>query len=198
VDGGASDAASNVMNSVEASIKMTKYAAAFLLTCSLHAQSDSISINGTQLRIGMPKTDVLASLAEGNDLVKLKGINDAWCANTKGSHVGTQCANLIHFGQEKLSVVSKTLGSANGEDAAAMIATLFSTLDGLAKSGTTDLTFSAKEVEGDDHTRIRILSFFSGTKKYTFITEQPVGTQSASRSSVHLTESFVLPSDRMK
>jgi hypothetical protein len=178
---------------------MTKYAAALLLACGLHAQSDSISINGTELRIGMPKSDVLALLAERSDLAKLKGIDDAWCVRLKDDRPGRPgCGNFIQFGQDKLVVVSRAMGSVSGEDAAAMMAALFSTLDGLAKSGRTDLAFSTKEVETDDHLRLRIISFLSGAKEYTFTTQQPVGSRSASSSSVDLTESFAPPSDRRK
>ncbi|MGA2590047.1 MAG: hypothetical protein ABSH32_09045 [Bryobacteraceae bacterium] len=185
------------MQYAEARNTMIKYAAPLLLACGLHAQSDSISINGTELRIGMPKSDVLASLAERGDLVKLKGIDDAWCVRFKDDLPRKSgCGNFIQFGRDKLVVVSRAMGSANGEDAAAMIAALYSTLDGLAKSGKNVLAFSTKEVEADDHIRLRIISFFGGTKKYTFTTQQPVGSQSASSSSVDLTESFALPSDR--
>lgn len=178
---------------------MIKYAAALLLACSLHAQSDSIFINGTELKVGMPRSDVLAVLAERNDLVKQKGIGDAWCVRVKKDHVThAGCATLIQFGQEKLTFVSRTMGSAKGEDAAAMMATLFSTLDGLAKSGTTDLAFTTQEAETDDHIRLRILSLSAGSKQYTFITQQPIGSQSTWSSSVELTESFALPADRNK
>jgi len=178
---------------------MTRHLAALLFAWCLCAQSTSISINGTQLRIGMPKADVLASLAERNDLVRVKGMADAWCVRAKEDH-GTQpgCGNLIQFRQEKLVVVSKTLGSTNGDDAAAMMSTLFSTLDDLSKSGRTTLSFTSQEVETDDHIRIRALSFIAGSKKYTFTTNQPIGSQPARNSSVELTESFVLSSDKVK
>ena len=186
------------MKYVEATKKMTRYLAALVFACCLCAQSNSISVNGTQLRIGMPKSDVLASLAERNDLVKLDGVDDAWCVKDKDHGKQSGCGTFIQFGQEKLSVVSRTLGTANGEDAAAMIATFFSTLDGLAKSGRTDLSFSTQEIETDDHMRLRLLSFIAGSKKYTFTTQQPVGSQPTKNSSVDLTESFVLPSDKVK
>jgi hypothetical protein len=176
-----------------------KYAAALLLACGLHAQSDSISINGSELRIGMPKSDVFTLLAERSNLVKMKGIDDAWCVRLKDDHpVQSGCGTFIQFGRDKLVVVSKAMGSANGDDAAAMMATLFSTLDGLAKAGKTDLAFSTEEIETDDHIRLRMISFFSGPKRYTFTAQQPVGSQSAGGSSVDLTESFALPSDRKK
>jgi hypothetical protein len=177
---------------------MTRCLAALLFAYCLCAQSNSISVNGTQLRIGMPKSDVLAFLAERNDLVRLEGLNDAWCVKDKDHGKQSGCGVFIQFGQEKLSVVSKTLGTANGEDAAAMIAAFFSTLDGLAKSGRTDLTFSTQEVETDDHMRLRILSFIAAGRKYTFTAQQPVGSQPTKNSSVDLTESFVLPTDRVR
>ena len=124
---------------MEAENTMTKYAAALLFACSLYAQSNSIYINGTELRVGMPKPDVLALLAERNDLVKTKGLDDAWCVKAKEDRVQEPCGNLIQFGRDKLATVSRTMGSASGEDAAAMIATLFSILDGLEKSGRTNL-----------------------------------------------------------
>lgn len=177
---------------------MTRYLAVLMFACCLYAQSNSISVNGTQLRIGMPKSDVLASLAERNDLVRLEGLNDAWCVKDKDHGRQSGCGVFIQFGQEKLSVVSKTLGTANGEEATAMIATFFSMLDGLAKSGRTNLTFSTQEVETDDHMRLRILSFIAEGKMYTFTAQQPVGSQPTKISSVDLTESFVLPSDKVK
>lgn len=184
---------------MEATIKMTKYAAALLFACSSYAQSDSIYINGTELKVGMPKSDVLALLAERNDLVKIKGFDDGWCVKAKEDHVQqSACANMIQFGQDKLATVSKTMGSASGEDSASMIATLFSTLDGLEKSGKTDLSFSTQEIETDDHIRIRVLSFVAGRKKYTFFTNQPVGSQSGKNSSVELVETFARPTDRTK
>ena len=181
---------------------MTRLAIAFMFMGCLHAQVGSVFVNGTRLALGMPKSDVLASLAERNDLVKVKGMDDAWCVRAKEDH-GAQpgCGNFIQFRREKLAAASKTLGAASGEDAAAMIATLFSTLDGLAKSGRTSLDFSTQEFETDDHMRLRILSFHAEGKQYTFTTQQPVGSQSAKRSSVELTESFAVSldsADRMK
>ncbi len=177
---------------------MIKYAAALLLACGVQAQSDSISINGTELRIGMPKSDVLASLAERSDLVKMKGIDDAWCVRPKDDHPGQPgCGTFIQFGRDKLVVVSRSMGSAHGDDAA-MIAALFSTLDGMAKSGRSDVAFTTQEFEADNHNRYRIISFLSGTKQYTLTTQQPVGSQSTNSSSVDLTESFALPSNRRK
>jgi hypothetical protein len=178
---------------------MTKYATALLFACSLYSQSDSIYINGIELKVGMPKSDVLTLLAERNDLVKIQGINDAWCVKPKGDHITPGCGdNFIQFSQDKVSVVNRNMGTSNGNGAAAMIANLFSTLDGLARSGKTALAFSTQEFESGDHVRFRILSFITGSKKYTFITRQPVGSQSATTSTVELEESFILPSDQNK
>jgi hypothetical protein len=177
---------------------MTKYAAALLFACSLHAQTDSIHINGTELRVGMSKSDVLALLAERNDLAKVKGMDDAWCVRAKEDHVQPACGNLIQFGRDKLSTVSRAMGSVNGEDAAVMMASLFSTLDGLEKSGKTNLTFSTQELETDDHIRLRILSFVAGGKEYVFTINQPVGSQSAKSSSVELQERFARQSNGPK
>ena len=173
---------------------MTKFSIFLVFACCLQAQIDSVSINGVQLRIGMSKSDVLASLSERNDLVKVKGVADAWCVRPKGNN-GTQlgCGDFIQFDQDQLSVASKTLGSASDDDTAVMMSSLFSTLDGLAKSGRTTLSFTTKEVETDDHMRMRILTIMAGWKQYTFIIQQPVGSQSARNSSVELTESFALP-----
>lgn len=178
---------------------MTKYAAALLLACPLYAQNDSIHINGAELRVGMPRSDVLALLAERNDLVRIKGLEDGWCVRAKDDHVQqSACGNLIQFGRDKLVAMSRAMGSATGEDAAAMVAALFSTLDGLEKSGRTDLTFSTQELETDDHIRIRALSFIAGGKKYTFFTNQPVGSQSGRSSSVELQETFASPAGGAK
>lgn len=177
---------------------MTKYAATLLFACSLSAQSDSIYINGTELKVGTPKSDVLALLAERNDLVKTKGLDDAWCVSAKEDHIQAVCGNLIQFVRDKLATVSREMGSASGEDAAAMIASLFSTLDSLKKSGKTDLAFSTQEVETDDHIRIRVLSFIAGGNEYTFFVNQPVGSQSGKSSSVELQERFARQSDRAK
>src|SRR5271155_2982458 len=90
----------------EARNEMTKYAAILLCACSLNAQSDSISINGTQLRIGMRKSDVLALLAERNDLVKTSGDLDAWCVKSKEDHATPPCGgDFIQFDRDKVVVV---------------------------------------------------------------------------------------------
>jgi hypothetical protein len=169
-----------------------------LFAYGLCAQSNSIFVNGTPLRIGMGKANVLSSVADGNELSSVKGLDDAWCVRAKGHDPKSGCEALIQFKQDTLVVVSKTLGTAAGEDAAAMIATFFSTLDQLAKAGKTDLAFSTQEIETDDHLRLRILSFMAGDRKFTLTAQQPVGSQTAKSSSVDLTESFVLASDRAK
>lgn len=146
----------------------------------------------------MPKSSVLASLAERNDLVKLGGLDDAWCVKAKDHGKQSDCATFIQFGRDKLTAVSRTMGSATGEDAAAMIASFFSALECLATSGITDVAFSTQQFETDDHIRIRVLSFRAGGKMYTFTTQQPVGSQPTKNSSVDVTESFVLPSNKVK
>jgi len=88
-------------------------------------------------------------------------------------------------------VVSRHMGETTTEDAAAMISSLFASLDTLSKSGKADLTFSTQEAETDDHIRIRIVSFIAGHKEYTFYSQQPIGQQTAMKSSVSLVESFV-------
>jgi len=178
---------------------MKAYALVLFFTCSLNAQNDSIFINGTQVRIGMRKPDVLALLAERNDLVKTSGNSDAWCVKSKDDHITPPCGgDFIQFVQDKVAVVSRKMGAAHGDEPAAMIAALFSSLDALAKSGRTDLAISTQEFETDDHVRIRVLSLIAGSKEYTFSTQQPIGSQSAATSSVELSESFVPSADRKK
>lgn len=179
-------------------MKTKQFLTTLLFACGLYAQSDSILVNGNPLRIGMGKTEVLSSLGDRNELSRVKGLDDAWCVTTKSHDTRSGCVALIQFKQDKLIVVSKSLGTAGGEDAAAMIATLFTTLDDLAKAGKTDLTFTTQEIETDDHLRLRILSFIAGDKKFTFTAEQPVGLQTAKSSAVDLTESFLLSSDRAR
>src|ERR1039458_7688243 len=70
--------------SLEATKTMTRCLAALLFAWCLCAQSDPILVNGTPLRIGMPRSDVLAFLAERNDLVKLESLEDGWCVKVKG------------------------------------------------------------------------------------------------------------------
>jgi hypothetical protein len=167
---------------------MTKYLAALLLPCFLYAQSDSTYINGTELRLGMPKSDVLASLAERNNLIKSQGtLDDAWCVRAKDDHLKAACGDLVQFSQDKLTSVSREIGSSSGEDSAAMLS-LFSTLEGLSKSGTTELGFRTLEFETDEHTRLRILSFAVGGKEYILTINRPVGSQRGKTSSVELQE----------
>ena len=179
---------------------MTKYAAALFLACSLCAQGDSIYINGSELEVGMPKSDVLALLAERNDLIKVTGVgvDDGWCVRAKTDHGQAACGDFIQFAADKLTAVSRQMGSASGEDSASMMASFFSVLDGLEKAGKTDLAFSTKEVETDEHIRLRILSFVAGGKAYTFYINQPVGSQSGKSSSIELQERFAGASDRAK
>jgi hypothetical protein len=165
-----------------------------LFACSLYAQSDSIFLNGTELRIGMSKADVLSKLLERNDLVKMKGPGnlDAWCVRAKDDRKTLPCGgDNIQFVEERLVVVARHMGETSTEDAAAMISSLFASLDALRKSGKTDLTFTTQEIESDDHIRYRIVSFIAGAKEYTFYSQQPVGQQPATKSSVSLVESFV-------
>jgi len=179
---------------------MTKYAAALLLACSLCAQSDSIYVNGSELKVGMPKSDVLALLAERNDLIKVTGagVDDGWCVRAKKDRSQAACGDFIQFVADKLTAASRQMGSTSGEDSAAMMASFFSVLAGFEKTGKTDLAFSTKEVETDDHVRLRILSFVAGGKAYTFYINQPVGSQSGKSSSVELQERFAGASDRAK
>jgi hypothetical protein len=184
---------------------MTKgNAAALLFACSLYAESNSIFINGTEVKRGMPKPDVLALLAERNDLLKMKvsgslvGL-DAWCVKSKDDHKTPPCGgDVIQFVNDRVSRVSRKMGEADGDDAARMIGALFSSLDALAKSGKADLVFSTQEFESADHIRYRVLSFSSGGKEYTFTSQEPIGSQPTRGSSVDLTESFVRPSDGEK
>jgi hypothetical protein len=177
---------------------MTKFTVALFFAFSMTAQSDFISINGANLRIGMPKSDVLALLAERNDLERIPGLDDdSWCIKRKGTR-DDKCGNLISFGKDKtLRSVSKDMASASGDDAAVLMAALFSTLEGLANSGRTDLAFSTHEYEVDAHLRLRVIEFVAGSKTYRFNINQPVGSHSGS-SSVSLTESFTWPSDQNK
>ena len=183
---------------------MTRSAAALLFACSLHAQSDSISINGTEVKRGMPKSDVLALFAERNDLLKMKVSGgsaslDMWCVKSKEDRKTPPCgADVIEFDNDRVSGVSRKMGAADGDDTARMIGALFSSLDALAKSGKADLVFTTREFETDDHVRIRILSLVTRSKEYTFTSQEPIGSQPARGSSVDLTESFVRSSDGEK
>ncbi|MGA2590854.1 MAG: hypothetical protein ABSH32_13125, partial [Bryobacteraceae bacterium] len=143
--------------------------------CSMNAQCDFISINGAELRIGMPKSDVLALLAEHNDLERIPGLgDDSWCIKSKAKQAD-KCGNLISFGKDKtLRSVSKEMASASGDDAAVLMATLLSALEGLANSGRTDLAFSTHEYEVDAHLRLRVVEFVSG-KQNVQVQYQPAG-----------------------
>src|SRR5437667_4621667 len=101
-----------------------KVATIFLILCLPLLAQETITINGTSLRLGMQKADVIELLGAENNISKLVGTLN-WCVRPKSDRSKDQCPSHLYFKDDKLQAAQKTHGTAYGEDGAKVMNAFF-------------------------------------------------------------------------
>jgi hypothetical protein len=177
-----------------------KAATIILILCLPLFAQETITINGTELRLGMQKADVLELLGAKNDLSKWDAKSDAksdnWCATPKNDRSDDKCPFNFSFTNEKLVIINKSHGGATGDPVAKMINAFFTEMRKLENNGQGRITFDTQEFNTDS-LRVREVRFWVGNKEYTLSVTQGVGERTM-ESNVGFGEVLLSPTEPQK
>lgn len=172
-----------------------------LLPSGAVAQWDTININGTNLRLGMKQSEVLAALAETSVLKKFSDIGDSWCVQPK-DHAGRLPWDCAPVGSRnnKLYTATSELGFASDTAAASLLNRLYLAISQAEKSGMPVGVHTQPERQLKTEQRVRTLSVFIGRKEFSLTITQPIGISGPSfttlSESVYAPQASPPPSER--
>jgi len=150
----------------------------------LIGQEEVVNLNGTDLKLGMPKSEALDALGIKNTIRRESGEN--WCVKLKTDQTPDQCLSHVSFREDKLYIVYKTHATAWGDDAGNVVNAFFNEMKDLQAKGRESVDFDTTEMNMDS-VRVRAVRVWVGNKEFDLTVTQSVG---APGSEVSFTETL--------
>jgi hypothetical protein len=162
---------------------------AFLLPIAFcFGQTGSVLLCGVELKSAMPKSKVLDDLGKQCKVEKMSVGFDASCVQGLGQF---RCSNWVRFDDDKLTQVMKDLGTAESDDAAAVLAEVIQAVEQIASrsDGPTPQisveTSVSKHDDGDWQDVVLDIKF--GPKSLAVQVSRPIGARTGHRAVSRIT-----------
>lgn len=150
------------------------------------AQFDTIRLNGVDLKLGMPKSQVFERLLKTSHVFPGVEQYGEWCvvSNEEYKKESRKCFDSLYFsGGDKLVAIDHYLEGSSLDRGAAAVVTRLWTILAEAQAKGLSVTLSARPEPLDDpisSRRVRRISFFVGQKQFDLSVTQFVGSAGSS------------------